>query len=148
MKVIHGVTSFLLLCAASQARAVDWRAVAGNRTIVVYVDFDTIGRDGSQVNYWATRVFLPPIEGITHSLDRVRGDCTNMSVTVLQRTFRGGSHDGETHNDVSQAYAPPGTVWEDELEGVCAPRSRSGPVTDPLADAPGRIRIWLGERSG
>jgi carbonic anhydrase len=122
----------LLLLAAPAAHAAKWVNVAeGAQGHALYLDTDSLQRDGSQIQVWTRQVFTDeqrsPHTGVLYysASTLTRFDCVKRTIVPLTRVFYGGDGTELRRINLDQVELPalttPGSLQERLLEEACRP---------------------------
>jgi len=145
MRAFSGI-ALLALAVAPLAQAAKWVDVAENaygRSL--YLDSDSLQRDGARVQAWTREVFIDeqrsPHTGVMYysASTLTRFDCSRHTISPLVRVFYGADGTELRRINLDQvelaALTTPGSLQERLLEEACKPPVAKKPVATHLAMA-------------
>ena len=136
----------LPVLAMPAAHAAKWVNVAeGLHARALYLDADSLQRDGTQIQAWTREVFAEeqrsPHTGVLYfsASTLTRFECTKRTIAPLTRVFYGGDGTELRRINLDQVELPalttPGSLQERLLEEACRPPVAKKPAATQLAQA-------------
>jgi hypothetical protein len=128
-----------LTAAAGAAHAADWRFVTATAETAVYIDAETVSREGSRVRYLENVIFIVPLTGgATQRISLISADCTDRSFQTIERTFFQGDTAGETQAGTDERrQASARSLNGRSIAAACAASWLPTTIADPRVHARG-----------
>jgi hypothetical protein len=143
MRMIMVAAAMMAAMVASPAAAESWRQSASNDNSFMFIDTDSMRRDGAMVRAVTMTVVLPDRAG---AFDRVvttlEINCSALRSVVMEARFFAGSRLIESSsNPWPERPVTRGTIIGDTVQVACGQLDyQSGVVADPYAAAMARLR--------
>jgi hypothetical protein len=143
MRMIMLVAAVMAAMVATPAAAESWRLTAENDDTVMFVDTDSVRRDGDRVRVVTMTVVLPARPG---EFDRVVAamdiNCSASRYTVVEASMYDGSRLlDSTRTPWPERTLTPNTIINDTAQSACGRRDYiSDVIADPYAAAMARLR--------